>query len=115
MTDQTAQPEKTYFRQRFKAFESKNQLNHKIYRNRGVLKDAERFSLVDTVLDGEYNDFEIIGHRKTRRYLWIQPVKTQVSLTLNRFRKWIGGVLFHVVLLSGLLVYCIFHLRYKAD
>jgi len=100
---------------RFKVFEEKHHLNRKVYRNRGVLKDAERFSLVDTVLDGEYNDYEILEFKKA-------PIRERIREAGKQFRKGfvnltsaISSSIFRVILVGRLAVYYLFHIGYKAE
>ena len=100
---------------RFKVFEEKHHLNRKVYRNRGVLKDAERFSLVDTVLDGEYNDFEILEIKKTSILQWFMNTGKQCSKGLVNLIRSVSSGVFRVILVARLSLYYIFHLGYKAE
>jgi hypothetical protein len=96
---------------RFKVYEAKHHLHPKVYRNRGVLKDAERFSLVDTVLDGEYNDFVIIEGKKSLKKS--NSILKKMHLFMVKSKKMISGILFRGLLFLRLGTYYIFHLRYR--
>jgi hypothetical protein len=83
-------------------------LKNKIYRNSGVLKDAERFSLIDTVLDGEYND---INYLKSINLKKGKLKKGNLTLSVQTFIK---RSTFKFVLLIRFISYYILHFRYKA-
>ena len=95
---------------RYKVYEERHHLNRKVYRNKGVLKDAERFSLVDTVLDGEYNDFEISEQvdGSSTRFL---EIRKKAEKSLQRFGRIVSGGIFRVILAARLIVYYLLHTR----
>jgi len=98
---------------RYKVYEERHHLNRKVYRNKGVLKDAERFSLVDTVLDGEYNDFEIaerISPPSTR----FMEFRKKTSKSLANFGRTLSGGIFRILLTTRLAVYYLLHTLYRA-
>ena len=87
---------------RFRPYEYKQY--RKIYKNRGFRYDAERFSLIDSVLDGEYNDalpFEETAEIK---------MKERRSKIVRLFT----GGLFRIVLYSRLATYYVLHVRYRS-
>src|SRR5688572_25884578 len=86
---------------RFKAYD---------YRTYDRIKDEarsanfNRFSLIDTVLDGEYNDFEPVSQKNYG----------QVASTFTTWKQRASGLLFRSILYVLLVTYFVVHSRYKA-
>jgi hypothetical protein len=92
----------------FKIYKADFYLRNKIYKNSGVLKDAERFSLIDPVLDGEYNDFQprLSNHLREKTLPSSGKLKNTLQVKLSRFA-------FRTVLYLRLITYLILHIKYK--
>lgn len=112
MANQQIRLQSTNILSRFKVFEETHHLNHKVYLNRGVLKDAERFSLVDSVLDGEYNDFEIHDYYKPAKQK--KQTFTKWNSMITSFGRGIAGIAFRCALWIRFSVYYVFHHKYRA-
>jgi len=55
-----------------------------IYHNNGVIHDAERFSLIDTVLDGEYNDIYSSDKKQKRaNQSWLKKLVNKFIIRLS--------------------------------
>ena len=97
---------------RFKFFGPTHHFQKSIYRNKGVRKDAERFSLVDPVLDGEYNDPETMWMLELS-----YPTKMRVSGAsagrVQRLKARAGRLLFQTLLFTRFCTYFVLHLRYR--
>jgi hypothetical protein len=97
---------------RFKFFGPSRHFHKTIYRNKGVRKDAERFSLVDPVLDGEYNDPE------TRQLLQLATAKKKQESgkkpgETRKSKLQISRVVFQALLFTWFCAYYVFHLKYR--
>jgi hypothetical protein len=73
------------------------------------------FSLVDTVLDGEYNDFEILEFKKVSGMQWIREAGKQFRKGFVNLTRIVSSGIFRVILVGRLSVYYIFHTRYRPE
>lgn len=97
---------------RFKLLGPNQHFHKTVYRNNGVRKDAERFSLVDPVLDGEYYDPE------SMRMLALPASKKKQdagvsTLRILRWKAQAGRALFQAILFTRFCTYYGLHLRYR--